>query len=59
VQNKQQGFSSQNNELPTHRLSADFDWHTLSGWSFSFHSALLLYDHEEGWTVGLYLQKGF
>lgn len=59
VLNEQQGFSSDNDELPQHRASASLDWFAASGWSASLNGSLLLYDEETGYTAGLYLQRSF
>lgn len=59
VLNDQQGFSTDNDELPQHRASLDLDWNTPTGWSLALHGAYLIYDEEDGYTAGLYLQRSF
>lgn len=59
VLNQQQGFSAENDELPEHRATGDFDLSTASGWSVSLHGEFILYDEETGFTAGLYLQRSF
>ncbi len=59
VLNRQQGFSSANDDLPQHRASLDFDWNTESGWSLSLHGEALFYADETGYAAGLYLQRSF
>lgn len=59
VLNKEQGFSSENDELPQHRASANLDWNTASGWSVSLHGEYLLYDEEDGYAAGLFVQRSF
>jgi hypothetical protein len=54
-----EGFSSDNNELPEHKLRAAIDWYTESGWSFSAHAEGLLFDEETGYGVGFYVQRSF
>ncbi len=59
VVNRAQGFSAANDDLPTHRVSGNFDLNTISGWSVSLHGEVLLYDVETGWAAGVYLQRSF
>jgi hypothetical protein len=53
------GFSTDNDDLPQHRLRADAEVHGASGWSFSAHADASVWDDENGWTAGFYLQKSF
>ena len=54
-----EGFGSDNNELPQHRLRASWDWTTESGWSASLHVEGQLFDDETGYTAGFYVQRSF
>jgi hypothetical protein len=35
------------------------EWHSASGWSFSTHAELVLWDAEQAITLGFYLQRSF
>jgi hypothetical protein len=50
---------STGNQLPQHLLRASRDYHSPSGWSFSAHLDLHLWDDEGGVAGGFYLQKAF
>lgn len=52
------GFSSQNDDLPQHRLRASRDVYT-AGWNFSAHLDAVLWDTENAITAGFYLQRSF
>jgi hypothetical protein len=58
AQNRLDGFSSANDDLPQHRLrfSRDHRWHA---WSLSWRLEGLLYDDEHALTLGLALQRSY
>ncbi len=55
-QNRLDGFSSANDDLPQHRLRFHHD-HTWRGWDLSWRIEGLVYDDENAVSVGLYLQR--
>lgn len=55
-QNRLDGFSSANNDLPQHRVRFSRD-HAWKAWGFSWRLEGLVYDDENALTVGLYLQR--
>lgn len=55
-QNRLDGFSSANDDLPQHRLRFSRD-HGWKAWNLSWRLEGLLYDDENALTVGLYLQR--
>jgi hypothetical protein len=56
TQNRLDGFSSANDDLPQHRLRLRAD-HAWRGWDLSWRIEGLVYDDENAVTVGLYLQR--
>lgn len=55
-QNRLDGFTSANDDLPQHRLRFSRD-HSWNDWDLSWRIEGLLYDDENALTVGLYLQR--
>jgi hypothetical protein len=55
-QNRMDGFSSANDDLPQHRLRFSRD-HAWSAWNLSWRLEALVYDDENALTLGLYLQR--
>jgi hypothetical protein len=55
-QNRLDGFSSDNDDLPQHRLRFSRD-HAWGAWDLSWRVEGLLYDDENALTLGLYLQR--
>lgn len=55
-QNRLDGFSSANDDLPQHRLRFSSD-HAWGAWDLSWRIEGLVYDDEEAVTLGLYLQR--
>ena len=55
-QNRLDGFSSANDDLPQHRLRFSRD-HVWNDWNLSWRLEGLVYDDENAITVGLYLQR--
>ncbi len=55
-QNRLDGFSAANDDLPQHRLRFSRD-HGWKAWNLSWRLEALLYDDENALTVGLYLQR--
>lgn len=53
------GFTGDNNDLPTHRAAMWRDWHSTSGWSLSARLEAALWDDEHALTLGFYLQRSF
>lgn len=53
------GFGSDNNELPQHRVRAAWQSNWADGWSVSAHADAALWDTENAIQVGLYLQRSF
>jgi hypothetical protein len=53
------GFESDNNSIPQHRVGVSFDTYGDSGWSFSTHVDGLFFDSESAVLVGLFLQRSF
>jgi hypothetical protein len=56
TQNRLDGFTSANDDLPQHRLRLRAD-HAWGGWDLSWRIEGLVYDDESAVTVGLYLQR--
>ena len=56
TQNRLDGFTSANDDLPQHRLRLRAD-HGWGGWDLSWRIEGLVYDDENALTVGLYLQR--
>jgi hypothetical protein len=54
-----QGFEDDNNTLPQNRVHASFDVNTASGWSFSIHGDVLLFDEETSYAAGFFIQRSF
>lgn len=59
AENHFDGFSSQNDQLPQHRVRASREVYTAAGWGFEAHGEVVLWDHEESLTLGFYLQRSF
>ncbi len=57
--NRVDGFSSGNDDLPQHRITAAFESFGDSGWSLSAHADVLLFDSESALLAGLFLQRSF
>jgi hypothetical protein len=57
--NRIDGFSDDNDDLPQHRLRLFTDFYTLSGWNLSFHIDTFVWDQENSVDLGFYLQKTF
>lgn len=55
-QNRLDGFSATNDDLPQHRLRFHYD-HAWHGWDLSWRLEGLVYDDENAVSVGLYLQR--
>ncbi len=55
-ENRLDGFSSANDDLPQHRLRFSRD-HAWMDWNLSWRIEGLVYDDEHAVTVGLYLQR--
>jgi hypothetical protein len=55
-QNRLDGFSSANDDLPQHRVRLSRD-HAWQAWNLSWRLEGLVYDDENALTVGLYLQR--
>lgn len=55
-QNRLDGFTSANDDLPQHRLRFSRD-HSWNDWDLSWRIEGLLYDDENALSVGLYLQR--
>jgi hypothetical protein len=55
-QNRLDGFSSANDDLPQHRLRFSRD-HAFGAWNLAWRLEGLLYDDENALTLGLYLQR--
>lgn len=55
----QDGFSSNNDDLPLHRVRANWDLFTSSGWSFSTHVEGVFFDQETSILAGVYMQRSF
>jgi hypothetical protein len=53
------GFESDNNSIPQHRIGVSFDTYSDSGWSFSTHVDGLFFDSETAVLAGLFLQRSF
>ena len=53
------GFESDNNSIPQHRVGLSFETYSDSGWSFSTHVDGLFFDSESAVLVGLFLQRSF
>lgn len=53
------GFQSDNDSIPQHRVRASFETHGDSGWSFSSYADVLLFDTETAVIAGLFLQRSF
>jgi len=56
TQNRLDGFSPANDDLPQHRVRFSRD-HAWKRWNLSWRVEALLYDEENAITVGLYLQR--
>lgn len=56
TQNRLDGFSSDNDDLPQHRLRFSRD-HAWGSWDLSWRLEGLTYDDENALTLGLYLQR--
>jgi hypothetical protein len=56
AQNRLDGFNSNNDDLPQHRLRFSRD-HTLGAWDLSWRLEGLVYDDENALQFGLYLQR--
>jgi hypothetical protein len=56
TQNRLDGFSSANDDLPEHRLRLHGD-HAWNSWNVSWRLEALVYDDENALTLGLYLQR--
>ena len=57
-QNRLDGFTAANDDLPQHRLRFSLD-HGWGSWSLSWRLEGLVYDDEGALTVGLYLQRNY
>ncbi|MDZ4773516.1 MAG: hypothetical protein SGI72_10320 [Planctomycetota bacterium] len=53
------GFTTDNDDIPQHRISTSFDTFSDSGWSLSAHADALLFDSENAILVGLFLTRSF
>lgn len=58
-QNRLDGFTAANDDLPQHRLRIGRDWHTRSGWDLSARLEGLFYDQETAVLVSLFLQRSY
>ena len=56
TQNRLDGFTSANDDLPQHRLRLHAD-HAWGGWDLSWRIEGLVYDDENAVTIGLYMQR--
>ena len=56
TQNRLDGFSSANDDLPQHRLRLHGD-HSWNAWDVSWRLEAVAYDDENALTLGLYLQR--
>ena len=56
TQNRLDGFTSANDDLPQHRLRLRAD-HAYGSWDLSWRIEGLVYDDENAITIGLYLQR--
>jgi hypothetical protein len=54
-----EGFSAGNDDLPQNTLRLSRSHDTDTGWSFSAHVEAVLWDEEIALAAGLYLQKSF
>lgn len=59
VNNRFDGFSGDNNDLPEHRVRLSADHYTSGGWTISGHLDGMVWDNETSITVGFYLQRSF
>lgn len=59
AQHRFEGFSSNNDDLPQHRVRASQECHFSSGWSLSGYVESQFWDDEQAFAVGFYLQKSF
>jgi len=58
-QNRIAGFSSDNDDLPQHRLVLRSERRDVFGWDLSLRLEGLLYDDETAGTLAFYLQRSF
>ena len=57
--NRIDGFQSNNNDIPQHRVGVSWSTHSESGWDFSLSADVLFYDTETSLISALFLQKSF
>jgi len=56
---RQQGFSSDRDDIFQHRTRVSRTLRTAAGWDLSAYGQAILWDDETDWSIGLYLQKSF
>ncbi|MCK6447518.1 MAG: hypothetical protein L6Q99_14095 [Planctomycetes bacterium] len=59
AQNLIDGFASDNNELPQHRLRCGRDGHFGDGWSFACDVEAFFWDQETAFALHVFLQRSF
>jgi hypothetical protein len=57
--NRFEGFTNDNDDLPTHRVRAAADFYMPSGWTISGHVDAQAWDNETSVTIGFYVQRSF
>ncbi len=57
--NRINGFSDNNDDLPQHRVRLFTDSFLANGWSLSGHLETIVWDQENSVALGFYLQKNF
>lgn len=59
AQNTIDGFDSDNNELPQHRVRLGRDWHSAGGWSFACDVEAWFWDQETAFALHVFVQRSF
>ena len=57
--NRFDGFTSTNDDLPQHHIGATVDVYSVSGWTVSGHADVLLWADDSSVTLGFFLQRSF
>lgn len=57
--NRIDGFTDDNDDLPQHRLRVFTDFFTSGGWNLSFHLDAFAWDQENSLNLGFYIQRSF
>ena len=53
------GFSAQNDDLPQHRLRAQWDYISASNWTVRAQLDAMLWDDESSILAGLHINRSF